>query len=834
MQITIELSHFRYIVSIFVFFGISLTQPAAAQSDLETNVLDFCGNWTFGTANACEFYDTQSIPYLEDRRFYFPIPPGASYDLIVTVWIYSGDVDAELLAPNGTELSSSSERIGNEVVTATRAVLSRNPGNYTLVLRAVAQAMSTYGMMIWTPNTEVVTRLALEDKAALSSIASDCCPNDDDILPDSCTTLLLATARDATDEDDICRKPPNTCDENGHLTKLFLSASDSGNFVCSSFPISLGQLSKLKVLDWTGNNQIGTLAEVAKVLSPLNSTLERLYLGRNALSGPLGCELVNVGRLEILKLEGNMLNGTVPSCLLKSPTLKQLSLASNLLEGTIPSLSDCKLVMLDLSANGPTLGVPTSKRGLEGTLPSLVQAVNLAYLNVQSNSLIGTIPTLPPQLQVLQAAYNHLTGSLRLDGVPDLRVLDLSYNELIGTLPPSVASSKLLTVLRVTGNQLSGVLPNGNWGSYLMEVDLSANNFTGQDLGFLTKPSLIKLNLASNNFSFDIKALASKLPENNSMLYFNISHNSIYGQLTEQLGRMQLFKKLMQNALEDDETLQISVPPQPLFDISYNQINSTFPLKLLPLLGNLYGDTPDADTPYIPLSFVLQPQTPPNFISCPSGDTEFLTAVIYLSDLEQLFDLTCMTQADQRVNISAFQTVFLSPAPPKPRLPPRPPLPVPPRPPIPGRSANSTSSSGSVPTPAQGLPSGSASSRGPGGNSDVSVGKSTVGELSSPPSAGAAADAAGSSGGGGGGSKGAIAGGVVGGLLLAIAVAVITLYFVRRNRTHRGARASRRTPLTFNSAYEAPSEATASNYGDMQMFEFNPLGRDPANRSRIG
>ncbi|GIL58705.1 hypothetical protein Vafri_13688 [Volvox africanus] len=530
-----------------------------------------------------------------------------------------------------------------------------------------------------------------------------------------------------------------------------------------------------------------------------------------------------------------MLTGTVPSCLLKSPNLKQLSLASNLLEGTIPPLSsDCKLVMLDLSANGPPLGVSPSKRGLEGTLPGLVQAVNLAYLNVQSNSLSGTIPTLPPQLQVLQAAFNNLEGSLRLNAISDLRVLDLSHNQLIGTLPPSVASSNLLTVLRVTGNQLSGVLPNGNWSSYLMEVDLSDNKFTGQaDIGFLTKPSLIKLNLASNNFSFDIKALANKLPENNSMLYFNISHNDVYGQLTEQLGRMKLFKKLMQNALKDNETLQISVPPQPLFDISYNKINSTFPLKLLPLLDKLYGDTPATDTPYIPLSFVLQPQTPPNFIACPSGDTEFPSPVNYLSDLEQLFNLTCMMQAGQRVNISTFQTV-LPPAPPKPRLPPRPPLPVPPRPPIPGRSANSTSSSGRASPPAQGLPSGSASGREPGRNSDDSVKKSTVGDLSSPPTAGAAADAAGTGGGGGGGSKGAIAGGVVGGLLLTIAVVVITFYFVRRNRTRRGARSSRRMPLTFNSAYEAPSEATASNYGDMQMFEFSPLSRDPANRSRVG
>ncbi|GIL77070.1 hypothetical protein Vretimale_3216 [Volvox reticuliferus] len=834
MQSTTELSHFIFLALSFVFFGSSLTQPAAAQTDLATNVLDFCGTWAFGTSNPCDFYDSQDIPYREYRRLYFPIPLGANYDLVVTVWTTKGDVDAQLLLPNGTALSTSSERIGNDVVTASRAVLSRYPGNYTLVLRGVADAMSTYGVMIWTPDTETIAHLAPEDKAVLSSIASDCCPDDDDVLPDSCVTLLRATALNATDEDNLCRKPPNTCDQQGHLTKLFLSGGDRGNLVCSSFPSALNQLSSLEVLDWTGNYQIGTLEEVAKVLAPLNGTLKRLYLGRNTLSGSLGCELVNAGRLQILKLDGNMLRGTLPSCLLKSPSLQQLSLAGNFLEGTIPPLSsDCKLVMLDLSANRPPGGASTSDRGFHGAFPSLFQAVNLAYLNVQNNSLNGTIPVLPPQLQVLQAAQNQLTGQLRLNAASNLRVLDLSYNNLSGTLPPGVASSNLLTVLRLSGNQLSGVLPNGNWSSYLMEVDLSGNSFTGQDISFLNKSSLIKLNLASNNFNFDIKALANKFPENNSMLYFNISHNNVSGQLTEQLGRMKLFKELVESALADDETLQTSLPPQPLFDISYNLINSTFPLKLLPFLTKLYVDTQDDK---IPLSFVLQPQTPPSFIACPKNDVEFPPYVAYLSELQELYNLTCLAQDGQQINISSsHQGVILSPAPLRqPRLPPRPPRPAPPRPPMPVRQTNSTSSGKQAPPPAQGLPSGSASNRGPGGNSDVGVEQSTVGDLSPPPSAGAAADAARSSGGGGGRSTGAIAGGVVGGLLLAVAVAVITYYFVRRNKTGQGAWASRRMPLTFNSAYEAPSEATASNYGDLQMFEFRPLNRDPANRSRVG
>lgn len=72
----------------------------------------------------------------------------------------------------------------------------------------------------------------------------------------------------------------------------------------------------------------------------------------------------------------------------------------------------------------------------------------------------------------------------------------------------------------------------------------------------LTRTSLIRLNLAANDLSFDMQQLANLVPVKNSILYFNISDNNVYGQLNGTLGRMLMFNNLEQ-AVQDDEALQV-------------------------------------------------------------------------------------------------------------------------------------------------------------------------------------------------------------------------------------------------------------------------------------
>lgn len=90
--------------------------------------------------------------------------------------------------------------------------------------------------------------------------------------------------------------------------------------------------------------------------------------------------------------------------------------------------------------------------------------------------------------------------------------------------------------------------------------------------------------------------------------------------------------------------LQTSLPPQPIFDVRYNLINSTFPLQLLPLLSQLCYDWNSDDECGFPLDIRLQPQKPPaSSLSCPLPNTAFPPA-FYLDELQQKYDMTCMVR----------------------------------------------------------------------------------------------------------------------------------------------------------------------------------------------
>ncbi|GFR42132.1 hypothetical protein Agub_g2976 [Astrephomene gubernaculifera] len=826
--------------------GSSLWMASAVVRDMG-NLQTYCEGDATLPVN-CQVPDP--LPYGDYAQFLVTVAPNATYDLVIAVDSKEGDVDIQLLAPNrSTVVASSSERIGADVVALKRTQLAAYPGNYVLSVQAVGTALSTYAIKIQTVTSQ--PRLAASEVALMASIAAQCCSPDDDLLPDSCNTLNAAVAANATADEDLCAQPPNMCNSEGHLTKLVLTGGDTGNFVCPSFPAELGQLAALQVLDWTGNGQVGSLSSVASVLAPLlgssssRGPLRRLYLGRNALSGPLGCELLAGGALEVLVLDSNLLTGTVPACMFTSSSLLQLSLSYNLLSGALPQLPapfasspGCPLMALYLAANGPPSGPSSSNPGFQGSLPaSLINAPNLTYLDVSSNSLTGTIPPLPTKLQVFKASDNSLTGPLppSLDVANDLRVLDLSSNQLTGSLPATLTDNPLLTVLRLASNHLSGPLPGGNWSSFLLGCDLSSNSLTGGSPEVVLLPSLIDLNLADNSLTLDMKAVSSRLPANSSLLYFNVSHNALTGELGSGLGGMRLFRQLLLQAVQD-EALQGSMPPQPLFDISSNHINATFPLWMLPHLANLYLASP---YDYIPLTLALQPQTVTGGggLVCPATGATLPEGVAYLDDLQQLYDLTCLYNGVP-TNISTYVNTAMAKI--KPPQPPRPPPPSPPAPPPRPRKRPPPSPS---PAPAKKPPppgASSASSPSPspspsGGSPAPSPSSSPINNGNNSPAPGGAQQTQtdGTTKKSSSGMFAAVGGGAGGGALLLIVLLIVGVVLYRRRNTRRSAYESKRTPLTYNATFEAQSEGTASNYGELQMFEFRTNERPTRHRARL-
>lgn len=120
-----------------------------------------------------------------------------------------------------------------------------------------------------------------------------------------------------------------------------------------------------------------------------------------------------------IRLEGKGLTGTLSDYIHGKSMrfLERLSLGNNDLTGTIP--------------------------------PAITTLTNLIYLNLEQNSLDGTIPHLPARLRHVNLNGNNLHGGLP-SSVCQLKTLDISFNnQLHGSLPSCLAHSINLNLLNV-------------------------------------------------------------------------------------------------------------------------------------------------------------------------------------------------------------------------------------------------------------------------------------------------------------------------------------------------------------------------------------------------
>lgn len=83
------------------------------------------------------------------------------------------------------------------------------------------------------------------------------------------------------------------------------------------------------------------------------------------------------------------------------------------------------------------------------------------------NQFTGSIPTQLgslKKLSVLALQYNQLSGAIpaSLGDLRTLARLDLSSNRLLGSIPAKIADAPL-EVLDVSNNNLSGIVPPGNY-----------------------------------------------------------------------------------------------------------------------------------------------------------------------------------------------------------------------------------------------------------------------------------------------------------------------------------------------------------------------------------
>lgn len=183
------------------------------------------------------------------------------------------------------------------------------------------------------------------------------------------------------------------------------------------------------------------------------TTVLRLALLANNLSGNLPAELGDLTNLQMLLLSNNQLTGNIPAELGNLASLQMLLLSSNQLTGTVPA--------------------------------QLGNLMNLENLDLYSNQLGGALPSQLgnlSKLQWLRAYGNQFTGSIpaSLGNLASLNVLLLYDNKLSGSIPSGLGNLSNLTHLDLAGNRLNGFIPAqlGNLGS-LRELSLSRNQLSG-------------------------------------------------------------------------------------------------------------------------------------------------------------------------------------------------------------------------------------------------------------------------------------------------------------------------------------------------------------------
>nr|VDD52727.1 unnamed protein product [Brassica oleracea] len=263
--------------------------------------------------------------------------------------------------------------------------------------------------------------------------------------------------------------------------------------------------------------------------------ITHLYLPYNNISGSVPVSLTNCTNLRVLDLSSNEFTGEVPSGF---PVLEKLLIASNYLSGSVPvELGECKsLKTIDLSFNA-----------LSGQIPREIWRLpNLTDLVMWGNDLTGGIPGSIcvgfgnlERLAILQLGNNSLTGNVppELGNCKSLVWLDLNRNHLTGNLPAELASQAgLVKPVRVSVKQLAYIRNEdgrgcrGAGGLFALEVVLVKRLRDSPMVQSCPKDRIYPV-----RYTFS---------SNGSMVYFDLSYNSVSGSIPLSYGDMEYLQIL--------------------------------------------------------------------------------------------------------------------------------------------------------------------------------------------------------------------------------------------------------------------------------------------------
>lgn len=312
------------------------------------------------------------------------------------------------------------------------------------------------------------------------------------------------------------------------LTKLWLARNE----LSGELPGDLGRLTRLQTIQLSENQLTGTIPASIFNLS----SLVFLSLTRNRLSGGLPAGIgFSLSNLQSLFLGMNALGGPIPSSLSNASKIQHLDLTNNSFHGSIPVLGNLNgLTQLSLGVNNLT---STTKENHD-MFSSLTNCTHLNYLTLESNALAGELPSSVANLSTDLAHFgvddNYLTGKFPfpqgMHRYQNLISLTLENNLFQGEIPNSLGLLHSLQRLRVKHNSFSGTIPDvfGNL-SRLYMLHMGQNYLSGQIPASLTSSQQLSyLGLDWNRLSGTFPKEASRMT---NLKYLNLAHNFIHGAL---------------------------------------------------------------------------------------------------------------------------------------------------------------------------------------------------------------------------------------------------------------------------------------------------------------